>query len=155
MLVAGGQVAQGLAELGVLETFLDLGAVAVEVFDPGGVLGVDVGEDEAVAVDLFELAVERQGELVGMDRLQPPRAAQPRDLGGAEADAPDDEPQRLVAPAVGRIARRGDLRAGLSVASLQACSGICASAFHIAVVRGTETVKRARSARSPSSSSTP
>ena len=85
MLVAGGRVAQGLGELGVLEAFLDLGAVAVEVFDPGGVLGVDVGEDEAVAVDLFELAVERQGELVGIDRLQPPRAARPRDLGGAEA----------------------------------------------------------------------
>ena len=53
-------MAQRLAELGVLEALLDLGAVAVEVLDSASGLVGDVGEDEAVAVDVLELAVERR-----------------------------------------------------------------------------------------------
>jgi hypothetical protein len=58
-----------LAELCILQAFLDLGAVAMEVLDPDGRLIVDVGEDEAVAVDLAGLPFEQQRELLGMDRL--------------------------------------------------------------------------------------
>jgi hypothetical protein len=32
----------------------------------------DVGEDEAVAVNLFDLAAQRERELIGVDRLEPP-----------------------------------------------------------------------------------
>ena len=46
----------------------------MEVLDPGGRLPVDVGEDEAVAVDGVDLSVERELELVGVDRLQAPGA---------------------------------------------------------------------------------
>jgi hypothetical protein len=63
--VAGGQAPQRLTELGVLEAFLDLGAVAVEVLDAGGGFVGDVGQDEAVAVDGCELAGERELELLG------------------------------------------------------------------------------------------
>ena len=55
--VAGREVAQRLAGLAVLEAFFDLGAVAVVVLDPRGVLVGVVGEDEAVAVDGVDLAV--------------------------------------------------------------------------------------------------
>ena len=63
-----------MAELGIFEAFFDLGAVAVEVLDGGGVLVVDIGEGEAVAVDRGELAGERELQLLGVDRLQPPGA---------------------------------------------------------------------------------
>jgi len=63
-------VAQCLAELGLLEALLDLGAVAVEVLDARGV-AVEVADDEAVAVDGGDLAAERELELLGVDRPQP------------------------------------------------------------------------------------
>ena len=46
------RMAEPVAELGVLEAFLDLGALAVEVLEHGGVLLVvrDVADDEAVGV---------------------------------------------------------------------------------------------------------
>ena len=44
----------------------------------------EVGEDEAVAVNLLDLAVARELKLVGMDRLEPSGAAQLGDLLGAE-----------------------------------------------------------------------
>jgi hypothetical protein len=47
-----------LAGLGVLDPLFDLRAVAVEVLDPRGVLVVDVGEDEAVALDGVGLPVQ-------------------------------------------------------------------------------------------------
>jgi hypothetical protein len=46
-----------LAELCVFEAFLDLGAVAMKMLDAYGGLVVDVGEDEAVAVDLAGVPV--------------------------------------------------------------------------------------------------
>ena len=54
--VGRGYAPERLAELGVLQALLDLGAVAVEVLGRGGGLVVDVGEDEAVAVDRGGLA---------------------------------------------------------------------------------------------------
>ena len=60
---------QCLAGLGVLQALFDLRAVAVEMLDPGGVMVGDVGEDEAVAVDAVQLAVERQLKLLGVDCL--------------------------------------------------------------------------------------
>src|SRR5205814_2299322 len=47
----------------------------------------------------------------GMDRLQPPGSVALGDLGRGERDPADDQPQRLVLPALGPVGRLGDLRA--------------------------------------------
>jgi hypothetical protein len=151
--VCAGRAPQRLAELGVLEAFFDLGALAVEVLDVGGGLVGDVGEDEAVAVDRRELAGERELRLLGVDRLGR-RARGPRESSGAE------KRRRRT------INRSGSWRhpSGASVASAtsapsmpvagcRASSRICSSALHIAVVRGTDTVKRAVVARNARGSS--
>ena len=104
-------MAQRLAELGLFEALLDLGAVAVEMLDPDGRLPVDVGEDEAVAVDQGDLAVERELQLLGVDRLERSGAAPLGDLRGGERHPADDQPQRLVLPAARTVGPLGDLRA--------------------------------------------
>ena len=94
------QAPEADAELGVLDAFLDLRAVAVVVLDRRGV-AVEVGEDEAVAVDDVGLAGQPEVELLARDRALAPR---PRVVGervGLVRDAADDQPQRLVLPARG------------------------------------------------------
>ena len=55
-----------LAELGLLQALFDLRAVAVEVLDRCGRLPVDVGEDEAVAVDGVDLPVRASWSWSGL-----------------------------------------------------------------------------------------
>ena len=54
----------------VADAVFDIGAVAVPVLDGGGPLGcghVEVGDDEAVAVDVLGHTLEGEGELPGGD----------------------------------------------------------------------------------------
>ena len=53
--------------------FTVVGAVAVKVLDPDGRLPVDIGQDEAVAEHRGDLALQRQLQLFGVDRLEPSR----------------------------------------------------------------------------------
>ena len=86
--------------------------MAVEVLDPDGRLPVDIGEDEAVAVDGVDLSVERELELVGVDRPQASGAFELGDLLRGERHPADNQPQRLVLPPVRAVAGLGNLRAG-------------------------------------------
>ena len=86
-------MAQRLAELCVLEALLDLRAVAVEVLDLRGALLLrgDVGDDEAIGKRRVELSVEHHLQLLGRDRLAPPRPRACRlQLGGGDRDTPHD-----------------------------------------------------------------
>ena len=111
-LAAGGQVAQRLAELCLFEALVDLGSGAVEALDllPRAPFARDVGEDEAVAEAVVGLAIDAELELLGVDRAAAPRGGA-GELGAGEAHPADDQPQGFVAPALGHVARLGDLGA--------------------------------------------
>jgi len=97
-------VPERLPELGVVETLLDLRALAVKVFDLGGglFLGRDVGDDERVGVGGVKLPAEHHRQLLGRDRLAPPGTGAGRlDLLGGDRDPADDQPERLVLSALG------------------------------------------------------
>src|SRR5215204_1939842 len=83
----------------------------VEVLDVGRGPVCDVGQDEAVAEHRGDLARQRELQLLGMDRLESPRARAVRQLARGEAAAPYDQPQRLVLPALRGVAGFGDLGA--------------------------------------------
>jgi len=148
-------MAQRLAELCLLEALLDLGAVAVEVLDLPcrALVAWDVGEDEALAKAVALLAVEAELELAGVD------VGRRRELWLAiwarlKRTRRTISPSGSMLPACGGVAGLGRPRLGPSPGpEAQAEAGIRPSARHIASVRGTETVKRARLARDWLSSS--
>ena len=93
------QAAEADAELGVLDALFDLRAVAVMMLDRRGV-AVEVGEDEAVAVDDVGFAGEPEVELLARDRALAPgprviaRARRPGERRGGRSAAAARAPSR-------------------------------------------------------------
>src|SRR3954453_233022 len=71
--IAERQAAQADAELCVFDALFDLRAVAVVALDRHRV-AIEIGEDEAIAVDDVGLAGQPQVELLARDRARAPRA---------------------------------------------------------------------------------
>ena len=60
-------------------------------------------------IDGVDLPLQRELQLLGVDCLQASGALQASDLRGAEDGAADDQPQRLVLPAIRAVGGLGDL----------------------------------------------